>query len=224
MDVDYNKYPLPKRMRHHTSPNLYFKYSELKKTPNYYPPLIDELNWEEIFFNGKRPDMLDIGCGKGRFLLSMSEQFPEKNILGIELRKPAVEWINNVVKGEEIMNCAAIWYSVVNGLNFIEGKSIEKIFYFFPDPWPKKKHLKRRVFSEEFIQECHRILKDKGELFLATDLEEVNEFHKRIIIQSGKFDYKIVTDDNQWQFPETNKENFCRREDVPFYRLICPKK
>ena len=46
--------------------------------------------------------MLDIGCGKGEFLLNMSESYPNKNILGVEVRSPAVDWINGVVKGEGI--------------------------------------------------------------------------------------------------------------------------
>ncbi|MFC2131441.1 tRNA (guanosine(46)-N7)-methyltransferase TrmB [Bacteroidota bacterium] len=224
MEIDFNKYPLPKRLRHHTTPNLYFKLSELKEKPGFYPPAVEEMDWEEVFINGKQPDMLDVGCGKGVFLLNMSEKYPDKNILGIELRKAAVEWINGVVRGEGIPNGAAIWYSVVNGLHFIEDKSIEKVFYLFPDPWPKRKHLKRRAFNEEFLSDIYRVLKDDGHFYLATDVPEVDSYHKKVLDVFGKFDYGIVQSDNQWLFPVTNKEKFCRKENISFFRLICSKK
>lgn len=224
MKIDYKKYPLPKRMRHHTAPNLYFRVSELKEEPNYYPPIYKNIDWSEIFINSKPPDILDIGCGKGLFLLNMSEAFPDLNILGIELRKPAVEWINRVVKGEKIENIAAIWYSVVNGLDFINYNSIQKAFYLFPDPWNKRKHLKRRAFNINFLNDIYRVLHKDGHLYLATDLKEVDLYHKKTLEKFSKFDYFVVENDSQWQFPMTNKENFCIRESIPYYRIICKKK
>ncbi len=210
-------------MRHHTAPNLYFKFSELKDEPNYYPPIYKDMDWSNIFINSNPPDILDIGCGKGLFLLNMSEAFPDSNILGIELRKPAVEWINQVSRGENIANAAAIWYSVVNGLDFIESDSIEKVFYLFPDPWTKRKHLKRRAFNLDLLNDVYRVLKKNGQLYLATDLVEVDVYHKKILDKFSKFDYKIVENSEEWQFPETNKENFCIRESIAYYRIICKK-
>ena len=223
MEIDYNKYPLPKRLRHHTAPNLYFKYSDFKVKPNYYPPLIEKIIWDEVFINANPPDFLDIGCGKGNFLFQMSEQFSDKNILGIELRKPPVEWINTLTKGEKIENCAAIWYSVVNGIDFIGNDTIEKVFYLFPDPWPKRKHLKRRAFNNDFLKDIYRVLKPACKLYLATDIEEVDLYHKELIEKFGKFKIQIVQSDDEWKYPTTNKENFCRKENIPFYRIICEK-
>jgi tRNA (guanine-N7-)-methyltransferase len=223
MEIDYNKYPLPKRLRHHTAPNLYFKYSDFKVKPNYYPPLIEKIIWDDVFINAKPPDFLDIGCGKGNFLFQMSELFPNKNILGIELRKPPVEWINTVAKGEQIENCGAIWYSVVNGIDFIGTETIEKVFYLFPDPWPKRKHLKRRAFNDDFLKDTYRVLKPGGKLHLATDIEEVDLYHKELIEKFGKFKIHIVKNDDEWMYPTTNKEKFCRKENILFYRIICEK-
>ncbi len=224
MIIDYKKYPLPKRLRHHTKPNLYLKFSELKENVDYYPPLIGKMDWKYVFLNKKPPDVLDIGCGKGTFLLNMSELSPKKNFLGIEVRKPIVEWLNNFVTGEKIQNCSAIWYSVVNGLEFIERDSIEQVFYLFPDPWPKRKHLKRRAFNEEFLADVSRILKPGGKLFLASDLKEVDEYHRKLLIKSGLFEVETVKTTEQWQFPVTNKETFCIKENIEYYRLICTLK
>lgn len=223
MKINYKKYPLPKRLRHHTKPNLYIKLTELKETSDYYPPVYDNMDWSKIFFNSKPPDILDIGCGKGLFLLNLPELYPDKNLLGMEIRKPVVDWINNVIEGENIRNCHALWYSVVNGLNFIVDNSIEKIFYLFPDPWPKRKHLKRRAFNDELLNDVFRILKPEGKLYLSTDLSEINDYHKKLLSRIDNFNIEFVTSDDQWKFPQTNKELFCRKNKIEFFRLICTK-
>jgi len=221
MKIDYKKYPLPKRLRHHTKPNLYLKLSELKEEVDYYPPLIESIDWKDFFSNSKPADILDVGCGKAVFLLNMAKLFPDKNFLGIEVRKPIVEWINHYVSGEKTGNCKAIWYSVVNGLGFIENDSVEQVFYLFPDPWPKRKHLKRRAFNEEFIEEVARILKHGGKFYLATDIKEVDDYHRKLVEKTGLFNVDIVDSAEKWNLPVTNKEMFCIKENIAYYRLIC---
>lgn len=223
MEVDFIKYPYPKRFRHHTAPNLYFPYAHFGVKPHYYPPVFDKIIWSDIFLNGKPPDVLDIGCGKGKFLLDYSEIFPYKNILGIELRKVPVDWIKKFISSENLPNCAAIWYSSVNGFPFIENESIDEIFYLFPDPWPKQKHHKRRAFNKEAIAEFHRILKTGGKIHLATDVEEVHKYHLKLLSVSQGLSIKELSSDENWNFPTTNKEVFCRGNNIPFFRIIVSK-
>jgi len=224
MPIDFRKYPLPGRIRHHTLPYLYLPASELKIDMDYYPPLYDKIDWKEIFFNGKQPEALDIGCGKGAFLFEYSLQNTEKNILGMELRIAPVKWINTVIKGEDLKNCAAFWYSVANGIPFIADCSIDSIFYLFPDPWPKKRHIKRRAFNSLLLKEIFRVLKNDGELYLATDVPEVDEYHRAILKENGNFILNDITSDKGWNLPRTNKEKFCIKENIPYYRIICQKK
>lgn len=221
--IDFSKYPLPNRMRHHTSPNFYLPASELQIIPKGYPPLIDKIDWSNHFANSQPPDLLDIGCGRGKFLLDMSFRLPQKNILGIEVRPLPVDWLQNVIKGENLPNVSVLRYSVVNGLPFIEDNSIEEVFYLFPDPWPKKKHIKRRAFNLDFVREVHRILKKQGKLLLATDVPEVHAYHLEILNEFKLFDIQIIDNDADWDYPVTNKEDFCRRVGIPFYRIICVK-
>jgi tRNA (guanine-N7-)-methyltransferase len=220
--IDSKKYPQPKRFRHHTAPNLYFPWEELKDKPEYYPPLYDKLNWSDIFINGGKPNVLDIGCGKGKLLLDHSEMYPSENILGIEVRSQPVDWLNNVIKGEQIPNAAVLWYSVVNGLPFINDGSVDKVLYLFPDPWFKYKHKKRRAFNEKTIGETYRVLKRGGTLYLASDVPEVNDYHKKILDRFGRFSYTNA-DDNTWKLPITNKEKFCRNNKIDYLRIKCVK-
>lgn len=127
--VDTKKYPKP-RSRHHNAANVYFPLQQLEKVPKYYPPIITTINWNDVFSNGLPPNILDIGCGWGAFLFNFAKSHPESNILGIEIRKILTDWIYEVTQGEHIHNAHALWYSLPNGLPFLENSSIDTFFHF----------------------------------------------------------------------------------------------
>lgn len=218
------KYPYPRKIRHHASANLYIPIKELEYIPFYYPPLIDSEAIQNAFINKLPPSALDIGCGKSRFLLDYALSFPHENILGLELRKSLVEWAQNVISSEKIPNAWVFWYSAVNGLDFIQENSLNSVFYLFPDPWPKKKQQRRRLFSETFLHDVFRVLKPNGNLYLATDCDYVDEFHRNVLTKSNLFEFQDV-DESKWNLPKTNKELFCIEKNIKTYKLICkPKK
>ena len=218
--IDYTKYPVP-RIRHHANPTLYLPESNHRVRLSYYPPLVSP-NWRDLFADGHPPAWLDVGSGMGKFLIETALSTPQKNILGIELRKTAVEWVQSVLQGEHIPNAALLWYSVVNGLPFIEDHSIEKIFYFFPDPWVKKKHHKRRAFSTALLDEFARILRPDGVLYLMTDVPEVDEYQRQVIAEHGYFSCTPISSDAEWDLGvRTDQERFCLKKNIPYVRLTC---
>jgi len=225
MLIDFKKYPFPaNKIRHHLSTNMYLPLSELKITPFNYPPVYETINWAEHFDNGKAPDCLDIGSGRGLFLLNYALAHPAQNILGIEVRDVPVNWLEQIIEGEKISNCSILRYSIANLLPFIQSNSIELIFYFFPDPWPKRKHFRRRVFSSEFLNECHRVLKPDGKLLIATDCDYVNEYHLEVLKSSIIFEFRETSSFSEWDLPITNKEKFCIANNLDVYRLVAFKK
>ncbi len=221
--INYQKYPFIAKIRHHVSSNNYLPINELNLLPENYPTPIKEINWNEVFINRKKANILDVGCGKGVFLISYALENPRDNILGIEIRTEAVDWINGVVNGEHIENCKALYYTVANGLPFVEENSIDKVFYLFPDPWPKRRHFRRRVFSINFLDEIYRVLKPDGKLYIATDVDYVNDFHIKTLNSFGKFSLKQNINAEEWNFPTTNKENFCIKKNIHIFKLICNK-
>lgn len=232
MPIDYEKYPKPERVRHHMSANVYFPFDERNPRPEYYPPVVEgNIDWAEHFDNGKGPDYLDIGCGMGMFLLDYADLKRDVNILGIEIRREPVNWIITVIKGEKLGNASALRYSVANGMDFIDSDSVSGIFYFFPDPWYKKRHHKRRAFTEEFLTECLRVLNKNGKLFIQTDVAELHEYHKEILAkwQENNISELIVEEsfksrDGQWDLPETDQEQVAIRADFEVHRLIINQK
>lgn len=222
-EIDFKKYPMP-RMRHHVNPTLYLPFKSHFKSPFWYPPVIETVQWSDYFSDGKAPKVLDIGCGRGGLLIEYALKNPLVNILGMELRKQAVEWIQSVLHGEKIPNAAVLWYSAVNGISFIDSNSIDTVFYFFPDPWHKMRHHKRRLFSLDFLDELNRVMKDDATLYLMTDVEEVDLFQQEVMNEHGKFNFRYCTDDIEWNLPKTDQEKFSLRKGIPYKRLIVTKK
>lgn len=237
--IDTRKYPKP-RSRHHNAANVYFPLNKLEKTPRYYPPLIEHIDWSGLYANGKAPTILDIGCGWGSFMLSYAVNNPEQNILGIEIRQLLTEWINEVIRGESIPNAHALWYSLPNGLNFLKDDSINEFFSFFPDPWIKKKHHKRRAFTKELIDECIRIAKDDARFRIMTDVPEVAEYQLELLQNHPAFEQEYIEyhgmiepewndilsgitvheySSEIWNIPMTDQEIFSRRKNIPYLRV-----
>ncbi|MCS6807388.1 MAG: methyltransferase domain-containing protein [Bacteroidota bacterium] len=227
--IDYTKYPKP-RSRHHVSSNQYLPRDQICIEPRYYPPLRPQIEWCAHFVNGRAPEYLDIGCGMGRFLLEMALREPSVNILGLEVREYAVRWIRRVIDGERprgiLGNAEALWYNVANGLPFCSDASIRKIFYLFPDPWFKKRHHYRRAFTVAFLNECARVLRSDGILYLMTDVPDVDRYQREILCQHGGFVIEECSDDAEWEeIPvHTDQEEFCLRKGIPYTRIRCYKR
>lgn len=213
--LDLRKYPIP-RIRHHVSPQSYLPAHQQHIQPAWYPPPVSVASWDTWFGNGATADVLDIGCGRGGFLLDYALAHPQENILGLEVRETLVHWINGVIAGEHIPNARALWYSVANGLSWIPDSSVAVATYLFADPWPKKRHHKRRAFSSPLLDELHRILKSDGVLYLATDRDDVKEHQHEVIVEHGVFTLEAVSKED-WPFEgKTDQQKFCERKGIPY--------
>lgn len=218
--IDFSKYPFP-RIRHHANAVLYFPLTQHRGSNFSYPRIPLRLDWKNFFANGLAPDFVDIGCGLGKFLIDMAVNYPMKNILGVEIRKGAVEWTESVIKNEGINNAAVLWYSAVNGFPFIRSSSLEKVFYFFPDPWIKKRHNKRRAFSFNLVDEVYRILKPEGRFYIMTDVKELDTYHREVLELYGKF---RETDDD-WDIKiKTYQEEFCLSKEIEYSKRLLVKR
>jgi len=144
--------------------------------PNYGVNLPDEqFNFEEIFMNSHNVT-LEIGFGNGDSLLEMATQQPHQNFLGIEVYKAGVGRIINEANKRQLSNLKIIKEDGVEVLqNHIADDSLSKFQLFFPDPWHKKKHHKRRIIQMSFLDTLTKKLKKGGIVHIATDWEEYAE-------------------------------------------------
>lgn len=148
-------------------------------------------------FSRDAPTVLEIGFGMGASLLTMTEQEPEKNFIGIEVHPPGVGHLINEAGAKGVENLRVYMADAIDVLDdCIADGSLERLQLYFPDPWHKKKHNKRRILQPAFAQTVLRKLKVGGVFHLATDWEhyadqmmEVMSAAPGYVNQAGEFRY-----------------------------------
>ncbi len=130
----------------------------------------------KLLFDRSAPYILEIGFGMGQSLLEMALAHPENNYLGIEVHGPGVGSLLAEIEAHQLSNLRLMQHDAVDILKqSITDGSLSKIQIFFPDPWHKKRHHKRRLIQPEFIRLLVQKLKPGGQLHLATDWENYAE-------------------------------------------------
>ena len=119
---------------------------------------------------GPRPVEIEIGSGKGTFLLAISEVKPGTNFIGFEWAKEYANYAADRLRRHNRLNCRivggeATWWIRCH----VPDNSIQAVHIYFPDPWPKTRHHKRRIIQLPFLKDVHRILVPGGKLRLVTD-------------------------------------------------------
>ncbi|MEN8176831.1 MAG: tRNA (guanosine(46)-N7)-methyltransferase TrmB, partial [Pseudomonadota bacterium] len=131
-----------------------------------------ELDLAALFGN-PNPVYLEIGFGNGEALADAAANHPEHNHLGIEVHGPGVGHLLLRLARQASDNVRILQADAMELLRcHIPAGSLAGVLLFFPDPWPKKKHRKRRIVQPEFAQRIQRVLKPGGMLHMATDWED----------------------------------------------------
>jgi len=121
---------------------------------------------------GEKPLIMEIGFGMGDATWQIARDNKDKAFLGVEVHKPGVGKLLSHIDSENLQNLKIIEYNVVHVLDkMIPSNSLEGIHIFFPDPWPKTKHHKRRLIQEPFVKRLLDSLAKDGYLYVVTDWE-----------------------------------------------------
>jgi len=132
----------------------------------------DTLNWDTLFRNnGKK--IIEIGFGMGHTTVEIAKNLPDSNFVAIDVHSPGVGNLLNKIKDNELSNLKIIQHDAVEVLEkMVLDKSLDAIHIFFPDPWHKKRHNKRRLIQEPFLELVSRKLKKDGYVHVATDWQD----------------------------------------------------
>jgi tRNA (guanine-N7-)-methyltransferase len=126
----------------------------------------------DAIFQRQAPRLLEIGFGAGEALLTFANEHREHDCIGIEVHPPGVGHLLLGLEREQLSNVRVIAHDAVEVLaQMLPSRSIDVVHIFFPDPWPKKRHHKRRLIKAEFLPLLERVLKLGGDVRLATDWE-----------------------------------------------------
>ena len=160
----------------------------------------------EVLFGNKKPVILDIGFGNGEALALVAEQHPHLNFLGVEVYRPGIGTLFRKITNLDLQNIRVANIDVVDLLQHnIAANSLISILIWFPDPWPKKRHHKRRLIQTEFVQIMETKLASKGELNIATDWQPYANHIQETFKQLNSF--KVIKSSNVIkQRPQTKFE------------------
>ncbi len=124
-------------------------------------------------FKRHAPIVMDIGVGTGDTTFSHAQAHPENNYLAIEVHRPGIGRLLNTIKLNNLENIKVINHDVVEVLQEqIPARSLSQIFIFFPDPWHKKRHHKRRLINNKLLELIKNKLTTNGRLHIATDWKD----------------------------------------------------
>jgi tRNA (guanine-N7-)-methyltransferase len=131
-----------------------------------------EIDWTELF-GAARPVEIEIGCGKGAFLVAYAADHPDRSVLGIENQPRWTRWIATRLEKAPRANARIVCAdaALVVG-RFVPNDSVRAFHLYFPDPWWKRRHDKRRLVRADLAGHLYRALEPAGILHLATDVAD----------------------------------------------------
>ena len=146
------------------------------------------------FFEKDQPLQIEIGMGKGRFIMALAEQNPDINFIGIEKYSSVLLRAIQKMEQNELPNLKFIRMDAEEITEVFEQGEVDKIYLNFSDPWPKDRHAKRRLPSKEFLQRYDEILKKDGFIEFKTDNRDLFDFAVEQLEPAG-WKAKVITYD-----------------------------
>ncbi len=188
-----------------------------------HPIVIDKIDLVNEFY--KKPLFMEIGSGKGDFILRFSQMHPEYSFLAVEKVETVAGMMAKKLTDAEIKNVLVFPFDTKILFDQIPDNYVDGIFLNFVDPWPKKKHAKRRLTFITFLNEYYRMLKNGAYLYFKSDNDSLYEFTLEEIKQSK---FELVSYEDNYDFDENNDamteyERKFRELNHPIHRIILKK-
>ena len=165
-------------------------------------------SWTEVFPKDQ-PLHIEVGMGKGRFLMDMAKLHPEINYVGIEMYDSVLlralqkrERLEET--GEKLVNLKFMCVDARLLPEIFEKGEVQKIYLNFSDPWPKDRHAKRRLTSRQFLERYHNILKEEGRVIFKTDNRPLFDFSLEEVKEAGWTLEKSTFDLHHSEYVEGN--------------------
>ena len=174
------------------------------------------LDFRDLFGNGNQV-IVEIGSGKGRFLIASAQEQPDRNFIGIEKSLHYHRLIRERVAGRSLRNVRLINHDAFLVLQkMFADASVSELHIYFPDPWPRKREQKRRIIRPEVLAEMRRVLVDGGSGVYVTDHREYFEAAAPLIAQYFESEARVPGPDDP---PRTNYEAKYRAQGREIYEV-----
>ncbi len=184
-----------------------------------------EGNTPEALFGNSNPIRIEIGCGKGDFIVGTAEKEPDVNFLAIEKVSDVLMLAAEKVKRSELKNIRVCCVDAKELAEIFPEGSIDRIYLNFSDPWPKSRHEKRRLTYRTFLAIYKKILKKDGGVFFKTDNRGLFDFSLEEFKEFGMRTEKVTFDLHNSEYMEgnvmTEYEKRFSSMGVPINRVEC---
>lgn len=177
--------------------------------------------WHERFGNNN-PIHIEIGSGKGQFVSGMARQNPNINYIGIEIQESVLVVALEKALAADVPNLQLLHVNGGQVTDYFEDGEVDQIYLNFSDPWPKKRHAKRRLTHESFLVGYEKVLPPFGELHFKTDNRGLFEYSLASFSQFGLVLKQVWLDLHQVEFPGnvmTEYEEKFSAKGHPIYRV-----
>ena len=173
-------------------------------------------SWSQQAFQNEQPIAVEVGSGYGHFMMEYTQKFPEENFIGLDHRFKRSFQLAQKLSSLEHKNFR---YLRARGerLQFLfSDNEVSKVFYFFPDPWPKTRHHKKRLFQKPFLDACHKILRPGGKIFVKTDHDGYFEWMLEHLANEDRYTLEMQTFDLREEYPEHFLSSFVTKFEKIF--------
>ena len=178
-------------------------------------------SWKSKIFGNDKPLYIEIGMGKGRFIIDNALAYPDINFIGIERYTSVLLRAVQKVAEQEIPNLRFICIDAALLADFFEKGEVDKIYLNFSDPWPKDRHSHRRLTSEKFLSVYDQVLKADGVIEFKTDNTGLFDFSLETIKESTIWQIQDFTYDLHNE-PRMNEGNIMTEYEEKFSSLGNP--
>jgi tRNA (guanine-N7-)-methyltransferase len=173
---------------------------------------------EQEAFTCSGPLEVDLGCGDGAFLAAIAAEHPDRTFLGVERMIGRVRGACRRIAARQLTNARVLRSEITTALEqHLPPASVDTFHLLFSDPWPKRRHHRRRVFNEQLLESLHRTLKPGGKFHIATDDADYWAAMQHLLREFGSF---TPAADAERVFPATTFERRFLERGAEVYRVI----
>jgi len=179
--------------------------------------LTDRLDLEKVF-GRKAPVHVDLGCGDGSFLCALAQRMPDKNFLGIERLAGRIRSVARKAAG--LGNVRLLRMETSYAARYLlPAEAVETFYLLFPDPWPKRRHHRRRIVTPDFLSSIHAAFRKNGIIYIATDHLDYFEKIKEVAHSNPGF----AVADLDIDLPPSRFALIFQQKGAPVHRLALRK-
>lgn len=176
-------------------------------------------SWSKDIFKREAPLECEIGSGYGHFMMDYTQKNPDVNFMGLDHR-----FKRSFHLAKKLSSLVHKNFRYCRGrgerIGFMFGENeLSKIFYFFPDPWPKNRHHKKRLFQKRFLDEAHKVLEPGGMFLIKTDHDGYYQWMLDVIKDESRFEVVMQT----WDLRNEHPDHFLASFVTKFEKIFLEK-